>query len=351
MSPLKELTLETDATEALLSVLRAIPFLSAEFMSPPSGLDMLIRVSTSKTERLLIGEFKSSGQPRIARDAIEQVQKRMAAFPDAYGIFLAPYITSEVAELCTARGFGYADLSGNCRLTFDNVFIRVDGQPNRFAQKRDLRSLYSPKAARVLRVLLKDARNAWKTTPLAEEANVSLGQVANVKKLLVDREWVEETGDGFRLTQPEALLTEWANTREFRKDKRREYYSLTSGSELERKIAQACADMKLRYAFAEFSAALRYAPMVKSPKLTFYCDGSPVAFSELASRVGMKAVTTGTNVAMIQPGDEGVYFNARMQDGIMVSSPLQVYLDLMRLGGRGNEAADAILERVLRLKW
>jgi len=35
--------------------------------------------------------------------------------------------------------------------------------------------------------------------PLAKEAGVSLGQGFNVKKLLVDREWMETGDDGFRL--------------------------------------------------------------------------------------------------------------------------------------------------------
>jgi hypothetical protein len=41
----------------------------------------------------------------------------------------------------------------------------------------------------------------------------SLGQGFNVKKLLVDREWMETGDDGFRLTAPAELLAEWEEKR------------------------------------------------------------------------------------------------------------------------------------------
>ena len=49
----------------------------------------------------------------------------------------------------------------------------------------------------------------WKTQALADEAGVDR-QVANIKKRLRDREWVAEGDAGFRLTNPQRLLTEWA---------------------------------------------------------------------------------------------------------------------------------------------
>jgi hypothetical protein len=38
--------------------------------------------------------------------------------------------------------------------------------------------------------MLTKPRRAWKITELAQAVDVSLGQVANVKKLLADREWL-----------------------------------------------------------------------------------------------------------------------------------------------------------------
>lgn len=49
---------------------------------------------------------------------------------------------------------------------------------------------------------------------------------------------------------------------------------------------------------------------------------------------------------MIYPLDE-VSYQARSQikDGASVVSPIQVYLDCMQLKGRGEELAEAVIER------
>ena len=77
-----------------------------------------------------------------------------------------------------------------------------------FGEKRDLRSLYSPKAERVLRVLLTAPKQRWKTQDMAQTAQVSLGQVAHVKKFLADREWQKTDLTGMGLSNPSALLDE-----------------------------------------------------------------------------------------------------------------------------------------------
>src|SRR5205823_13422802 len=115
----------------------------------------------------------------------------------AYPVFFAPYIAPTAAAICDQYEVGYIDLAGNCRLAFNQVYIRREGFPNPSVQKRDLRSLYSPRAERILRVLLAAGKQSWRMQELADEARVSLGQAANVKKLLSDREWIEAEAGGF----------------------------------------------------------------------------------------------------------------------------------------------------------
>lgn len=205
--------LEQQAEKALRTCLEGVPFLQvrpSKKASVKNGHrpDVLTKVKFKDREQTLVAEVKSSGQPRLAREAVNQLLRYRESLPDAYGIFIAPYISPQAASICTQEGVGYVDLAGNCHLSFGQVYIEREGKPNPFAQKRDLRSLYSPKAAHVLRVLLTDPRRPWKVQALADEAQVSLGQVANVKKLLTDREWLRTEQDGFRLREPGALLTE-----------------------------------------------------------------------------------------------------------------------------------------------
>ena len=123
-----------------------------------------------------------------------------------YGVFMAPYISSQSAAICEKAGIGYADLAGNCRLVFGQVYIERRDWPNPSIVKRELRSLFTPKASRILSVLLIDPKRSWKVLDLAREARVSLGQASNVKKLLEAREWVERSTKGLRLSHPEEVL-------------------------------------------------------------------------------------------------------------------------------------------------
>jgi len=61
-------------------------------------------------------------------------------------------------------------------------------------------------------------------------------------------------------------------------------------------------------------------------------------------------VTTGANVSLLIPYDEGVFFENQNTDGAQVVSPVQIYLDLQNYRGRGQEAAQAI-RKVIEQSW
>ena len=67
-------------------------------------------------------------------------------------------------------------------------------QISRKSESRALRSIFNPKAAAILRVMLREPDRAWRVTDLAEKANASLGHVSNVRKALLEREWIEKRG-------------------------------------------------------------------------------------------------------------------------------------------------------------
>jgi hypothetical protein len=72
---------------------------------------------------------------------------------------------------------------------------------------------------------------------------------------------------------------------------------------------------------------------------------------EMIASLGLKEVTSGANVTLLEPYDEGIFYGAKEVDGIRVASPVQVYLDLKGFRGRGEEAAEKLLDEVIRPKW
>ena len=61
-----------------------------------------------------------------------------------------------------------------------------------------------------------------------------------------------------------------------------------------------------------------------------------------------KPMTSGGNVRIISPYDDGVYYGTRTIRGQSVASPIQCYLDLKDEKARGEEAAEAMLEQVIK---
>jgi hypothetical protein len=347
---LKENEFERDAAKALRRCLAEVPFVRIRELQaqPPRGPDILARLNLPGGNKALVAEVKSSGQPRITRQAVTQLATYVERFKNAYGVFIAPYVSDRSAVICEEAGVGFVDLAGNCRLCFDQVYVRKTGFENPYAEKRDLRSLYSPKATRVLRVWLSYPLRPWRVQELASEAGVSLGQASNVKKLLEDREWIKSDDKGFWLTEPQALLVEWAANQRYRRDRSWKCYTVESPPEFEARLAEACSRVALRYALTAFSAAARLAPMVRTARVSAYVLGD---VQGLIKTLGLKRVETGANVSLIEPGDEGIFYGSRPFDSVVVVSAVQACLDVKRLGGRGDEAAEAILSEVLRKQW
>ena len=345
--------LEKRVEDALSSCLSKVPFLMIEDIKnePDRGNiqpDLLVRLALPDGEQILVVEVKSSGQPRLAREGINQLLRFRDILPGAYGVIMAPYISPKAAEICIKEKVGYVDLVGNCRLCFGQVYIEQEGKPNLFAKKRDLRSLYSPKAERVLRVLLNNPRITWKIKEVADEAQVSLGQVSNVKKLLMDREWIQIGKSGFALSKPKQLLKEWAGNYTFRRNRVRDFYSLKSVAEVEADLAEMCNQRGIMYALTSFSAAARLAAAVRHERAFAYVEKIE---ENIALLLNLKEVPGGANISLLSPYDEGVFYGSRTFDGDRIVSPVQVYLDLLGFRGRGEEAANALLEQMIGAQW
>ncbi len=356
-SIVKEMEIERNAADRILATLREVPFLETATMRRESArgdsrADFILTIRSPAIDRRLVCEVKSNGQPRSAREACLILQDYARSDARAYPVFIAPYISPAAAAICDRYQVGYFDFAGNCRIAFDQVYIRREGFPNPAVQKRDLRSLYSPKAERVLRVLLTAGTRNWRMQELAEEANVSLGQVANVKKLLADREWIQTETDGFCLRSYEEavlpMLTEWSANYRAERSTAGEYYSLDPIPQAEAKLVSMSRQLKAQLVFSSFSGAARFAPTVRYQRISAYLLGDVVA---LVDSVRLKPVSSGANVTLIEPYDEGVLYGAREIERAPVVSPVQLYLDLTKAKGRGEEAASAILAEVIKPAW
>jgi len=71
--------------------------------------------------------------------------------------------------------------------------------------------------------------------------------------------------------------------------------------------------------------------------------------------VEAKRVDSGENLIVLVPEDEGVFLQhddpAWIGERLGYTNPFQTYVDLYHAGGRGEEAAEAILEQRIKPEW
>jgi len=346
--------LEISAEKALRDVLNSVPSvttikLSSDAERDGKRPDLLAKVVWPEGEQMVVAEIRESGQPKPVRDGVNQIRAYLDLYTKAYGVIIAPYVSPRSAQICDDNGVGYIDLAGNCSIAFKQIYIRIEGRPNPFTNNRALKSLYSPKASRVLRALLVNPIDrTWKVKDLSEEADVSIGLVSNVKKLLEEREWIQPGGNGFTLSDPESLLMEWSENYSYRKNNILEYYSPLSISEIEEKLGKVCLELSIGYALTGFSGAARLSPTVRYQRVMSYISGDS---EKIVEGMGLKGVSTGANILLFEPFDSGVFYGSTQIGELLITSAIQIFLDLKSYRGRGEEAANTLFEQELRINW
>lgn len=294
----------------------------------------------------LIVECKSSGQPRHVRGAIQKLgQAIFRAHELTRGLFFAPFISPSVRQLLAQSNIGWLDLAGNARVVFPRLHLELEkADRDPFATKREQRSLFYPKSARLLKVLLHHPHVPWKVAALADKAQVSMGQVSNVRRALIDRDWATaEAGEGLRLTQPDALLDAWRDDGLHPPSVALRGYTLKHGKSLEAAIAAMFADLALNSGsdvlLASHSVARRAAPYARIAGEFFYA--SEVGIRQLKRHLDIAAADKGENVTIYRPSDEGLWMETmKLSHDTKGTGPIQTYLDLLTTGERGREAAE-----------
>jgi hypothetical protein len=309
------------------------------------GPDLFIQADIRGTPLSLIAEAKLQGEPRYVRQAADQLKDYAAQFPGAYPIIVSRFISPQTAETLRRRGIGYFDMAGNVLIDFGPLFIDIAGKPNRNPIEKTLKSLFADKSSRILRVLLTSPERSWTVQDLSAEAGVSIGLASRVKKRLVDFDLIPEMKGGIKLSKPGDLLDQWSKAYTYQKNEITNYYSSSDPVDTEKRVASFAARGATPYQMTMFSGAARVAPFVRYNFAAFYFSGS---MHELERSLGITATSSGANVWVFRPFDDGVYYGMQNREGISVASNVQLYLDLINFKGRGEEQAAALRERVLR---
>ena len=279
-------------------------------------------------------------------------------------VLAAPHVSPRMAELCQLHGWGWYDLAGNCRLHVPGaIHIERTGLAAVHHPPTPRANLSTPQAARVLRALLAldNLGQQWTQSALMNHiasapprSPVSIGLVNKVVRHLKDEAFVEDLPGGtFQMRDPLKLLFAWRDAYRFDRHERHGYFTLLQGRKLRDALAGLAVVPGGHAAYAAFSAADFQAPQVRQPKTWLYLSAN--LEGQFRDRVEAKPVDSGENLIVLIPDDDGVFYSG---DGGTVgdsrlpcTNAVQTYVDLGHCGGRGEEAAEALLEQRLKPEW
>lgn len=303
--------------------------------------DLLVHFRLRGEVKALICEVRSIGQPRHIREALTRLRDLQPHAPHAYPVAVAPYISPQSASLVRQHNCGYFDLSGNCYLSFDNVLIEKEGKPNARMTRRPLKSLFAPRATRIVRALLVERNRSWRLDELGRAGQVSLGHVHNVVTRLQELEWVIRGPEGrIRLDRPGDLLDAWRDSYSYRQSPVAAFVSsVGERRRVMEGLAREAALLGVPYAFTLHAGASLVGPQVRVSTVHCYLGGDP---EPLARTLGLQPVEGEGAVYLMTPYDLGVFYSPIEKGGLRVVCLPQLYVDLYHFERRGREQADKL---------
>src|SRR6267142_3560344 len=236
--------------------------------------DLLARFQLAGQEHTLVVEVTPLGQPRQIRAAVTRLNEVRKELPTAHPVAGAVYIGPQSAKILKSNNLGFADLSGNCYLAFENVLIEKEGKRNVRPSTRPLRSLFAPRATRVVRALLAEPGRAWRLEELGRAAEVSLGHSHNVVKRLEDLRWLERDGaQRILLTKLADLLEGWVESYTYRSSEMASYFVPERVTRrLMADLARTAVAEGRRYAFTLGAGVSLVAPPVRLGAVHCYLE-------------------------------------------------------------------------------
>jgi len=191
----------------------------------------------------------------------------------------------------------------------------------------------------IIRVLLNEKNKKLKLRDLASRAKVSLGMTVRIVNALESCRYLEKKR-GIKAVNWENLLKSWAYTVSIKENSRIEFLGAERPQYLIKKISQLLR--KEVYAFTLFSATEIISPYVAPNKVHLYIlKGSEKKISDILTREEIMPAEEG-NIVCYLVDEKHFYGSYEARNTKIISLP-QLYVDLISYGGRGEEAAEQII--------
>ena len=298
-----------------------------------------------------LAEIRKLATPRSLRQAVAMA-RYAASPPETYPMVVVPYLSpGKIEELATA-GVSGLDLCGNGVLVVPGqMLVSRSGQPNRFPQSVKLKNVYRGKNSLVARSFLIQPEFSLVKGILElltqRGGSVALSTVSKALKRLEEDLVVSRQGDVIRLLQADMLLDKLADNYDPPNITER-YCGKCDLPDIRiiGTLASVASGQQGTVVMTGSASAEKYATMAREPLMSLYTSLPP---RELLERSGLAIEETGrfATLEILQTTDARVFFDPRIEDGVIFASPIQTYLELANGDKRQKDAAKQVRRGIL----
>jgi hypothetical protein len=213
---------------------------------------------------------------------------------------------------------------------------------------RKAKNIFDGIAPRVLRGLLCNPGRTWTVRQISTEVEVSLGYTHAVLQTLFDLGYLSRNENNLiELVDPLRLLKRWASYNDYNQgNKFYDYYTFEKDID---DLFEKLKAVKDNYALTSLSGAYLVAPYVRPVVVEMYVEKESI-LTEIARAMHVKPIQREGNVRLVLPKDNGVFYKTQLRKDVIVVSDVQLFVDLFNNPGRGEEAAEKVLE-VIQGNW
>ncbi len=213
--------------------------------------------------------------------------------------------------------------------------------------------LISKKLDSAIRILLTnslDLKPNLTFSELAKKADTapSMAKKLALKLIRSDYAMIGRGIRGIKLTQPKKLIKAWSYCYSVRELEKAEFIAAERPQYVMLKIANAAAKNRLKHAFTLFSATEHVSPYIAPSDTHLYIRKEDLkSWQNLFCSQNIQPAESQGNIICFLADD--AYFEGAWtaREAAVVSLP-QLYADLFSYGGRGEEAAEEIMNLISR---
>lgn len=337
-----------------IGALIGVQDISFERVEPPDDrVDFAARLSIGGKELHVVGVIKTIGEPWAVRSTVHRLREYHQSRPEHAPLLVAPFIGPGGRELCKENGIGYIDLSGNCFLEGNGIYVDKIAGGNRFRQPKRAKALFSDKASLVVRSVLERVGQPHGVRELSRQLGVSPAWTSQVLSAMVKAGYAARANRETYVSRPSDLLRDWAESYDFlrRNDVSPFFCDSPTPQDLIARIASLNGAGQMRYALTLHAAASLVAPFAEFHEVHVYVDPSPDPRETerlWMEELDLEKVDRGGNIYLVRPYyKQSVFYGVRQINGVSVVSDIQLYVDLYNFPMRGREQAEHLMRERL----